>query len=346
MEIKNKIKKISTILVGLIVIGGASIFAYDKNGELRELKFEKKLEIKIIQADYIINNYTNTQINYSGLQTLKEELEDLLIDFENEDFSNLNISERKNEFKSYLSSARNISKDFRTFLSVLNETEKENLRDEIKNIVKPLIESNKEEEKKLKKDNFISKLKNVSSEYNLSLENDILKYENDEINKSEFHKILKTTFKNLNETERRKIFSQIKKKNIKKKIGSGKNFKFKDKRSHGKSLDKIEEKYNISIKEDFEKLKSGEINKSELKTILEDKFQNLSEDDRKKLLKKIKPKKRFSKKDGKNFDDDKNHDGKKKKFKRENRKNFDKDENHDDERDEDENHNDESYGDK
>ena len=84
--------------------------------------------------------------------------------------------------------------------------------------------------KKLKKDNFISKLKNFSSEYNLSLENDILKYENDEINKSE------------------------------------------------------------------------------LKTILEDKFQNLSEDDRKKLLKKIKPKKRFSKKDGKNFDDDKNHD--------------------------------------
>ena len=99
-------------------------------------------------------------------------MEDLLIDFENEDFSNLNISERKNEFKSYLSSARNISKDFRNFLSVLNETEKENLRDEIKNIVKPLIESNKEEEeeKKLKKDNFISKLKNVSSEYNLNLE--------------------------------------------------------------------------------------------------------------------------------------------------------------------------------
>ena len=54
-----------------------------------------------------------------------------------------------------------------------------------------------------------------------------------------------------------------------------------------------------------------------MKNILEDKFQNLSGEDKKKLLKKIKPKKRFSKKDGKNFDDDKNHDGKKKKLKEE-----------------------------
>ena len=72
------------------------------------------------------------------------------------------------------------------------------------------------------------------------------------------------------------------------------------------------------------KYENDEINKSELKNILEDKFQNLSEEDKKKLLKKIKPKKRFSKKDGKNFDDDKNHDDEK-----------DEDENHDDEKDED-----------